>query len=100
MKSINLLSGFTSPGAGPAEHPTGNNTIQATVTGTGAVAASIDIQVSNDNQNWLWFDTITLSGANQASDGFAFQANWVNIRAKLNSISGTGAIVNVVMGGV
>ena len=96
----NLMAHATSVGVGPVGHPNGDNTIQAVVTGTGAVAATVEIDVSLDQQNWLPLRTITLAGTNVATDGFAFLAKWVFIRANLISISGTSASVTVNMGGL
>ena len=72
-----------------------NWSVQASVVGTGAVAASVEIQVSNDGVGWLGIGTITLSGTDNASDGFAVAAPWQQVRAKLDSISGTNAKVYV-----
>lgn len=73
-------------------------TFQAVVSGTGAVTATVLIEVSNDDTNFLTLGTITLSGTTSATDGFASDAPWINVRAKLTAISGTSAAVTVTMG--
>lgn len=74
-------------------------TFQASVSGTGAVSATVNIEVSNDNANFLFLDTIWLSGTGSDSDGFVSDAPWAYVRADLTAISGTGAEVDVIMGG-
>lgn len=76
----------------------------AVVTGTGSVSATVYIEVSNDGTNWLTgassLCTLNLSGTTTAMDGCAIPAaQWLYIRANVGAISGTGATVNVYMGG-
>lgn len=73
-------------------------TFQAVVSGTGAVSATVDIEVSNDNINFMVMGTISLSGTDTNTDGFAANAKWNYVRANLTAISGTGASVTVVLG--
>jgi hypothetical protein len=73
-------------------------TFQATVSGTGSVSATINVLVSNDGTNFLALGTITLTGTGTASDGFVSDAPWQFVRADVSAISGTSAVVNVVMG--
>ena len=77
-----------------------NATIQASVVGTGAVAAEVVIDVSNDGVNAVStpLGTITLSGTTSDSDGFVSTAPWKYVRARVTSISGTSAVVTVLMG--
>lgn len=90
-----LLDGATVVGAGEDKGRLVNAGIQATVTGSGAVSATVDIEVSNDGV-WIYFDTLTLSGTDAATDGTALSAAWAGVRAHVKAISGAGASVNVV----
>jgi hypothetical protein len=73
---------------------------QAIVTGTGALTATVVIKVSNDGINWCTtpLGTITLSGNDSVSDGFASDAPWKFVRADVTALTGTGASVQVLMG--
>ncbi len=94
-----LLQSATAPATGEGHRVlVANRTYQATVTGTGAVAAEVVIEGSNDNQNYLTIMTITLSGTSVHSDGDPSDAPWLFVRARLASISGTGAAVTAIMG--
>jgi len=98
--SIVLLDAVTATGAGSAKafsHSIPYRTCQATVSGTGAVTASVNIEVSNDNVGWILAGTIALSGTTTATDGFTIQATWLNIRANVTALTGTGAAVTVVV---
>jgi hypothetical protein len=86
------------------------STYQAFVTGTGAVTATVAIQATNDENsvspsggspvanNWVALGTITLSGTNQASDGFTTSASWRFVRAVVTNLTGTGAVCTVLQG--
>ena len=76
------------------------STFQASVNGTGAVTATVAIQGSNDNVNWAAtaLGTITLSATTTASDGFTTTAPWKWVRAVVSNVTGTGAVVTVLMG--
>lgn len=70
----------------------------STTASTGA--ATILIQVSNVDTDaaYITMGTITLTlGTTITADGFASDAPWKYVRAKVSAISGTGASVNVVM---
>jgi hypothetical protein len=98
--TITLLNAVTTTGAGTSKqfnHSIPYRTCQATVTGTGAVTASVNIEVSNDNVGWILAGTIALSGTTTATDGFTIQATWLNIRANVTALSGTGAAVTAVV---
>ena len=72
-------------------------TFQATVAGTGTVSATVVVQVSNSlDLGWTDLATITLSGSSIATDGFAINAPWSMVRAKVTAIAGTNAKVTVV----
>jgi len=75
-------------------------------TTSGSGSASVDIQVSNvtnptQDSHWLTAMTIslTLGSATDAGDGQEFDAKWRHVRARVTAISGTGASVDVYMGG-
>lgn len=78
----------------------GNRTIQAhgsTTSGVGA--AEIVVEVSNNAEHWLAAGEITLQlSTTEVSDGFHIHANWRYIRARVESISGTGAKVSAYTG--
>lgn len=95
-----LMRDRRTTGAGEAiQFRASQSSYQATVTGTGAVTATVVIEVTNDEkQNWLTLGTITLSGTNVATDGFASLANWDFTRANVTALTGTGATVNVFVG--
>lgn len=80
------------------DFPSGRASFQASETGTGAITATVVIEVSNDNLQFLTMGTITLSGTNSTTDGFVSDAPWNYVRARMTSISGTGAAVVVTMG--
>lgn len=67
-------------------------------TSSGTGAAIIEIQVSNNNSTWQTAGTINLNlGTTQTSSRFEMDASWMGwpyVRAKLASISGTGASVS------
>lgn len=69
--------------------------LQATVVGTGAVSATVIIEASNDGASAVAtpLGTITLTGTNADSDGFANAEPWKFIRARVSALSGTGAVV-------
>lgn len=97
-RAINLL---TNEGAsitgGAKDMLDAPGSVQASIFGSGAVSASVFIEVSNDESQWLALGTITLSGTNNASDGFAYAARWKVVRARIASISGAGANVTCVI---
>lgn len=68
-------------------------TFQATVHGTGSVSATVVFEATNDRLGAVLLETITLSGSGLASDGFALDAAWGSVRARVSAISGTGARV-------
>lgn len=81
------------------------SSFQAIINGTGTVGATIAIQVTNEDDtangiksNWITMSTITLSGTTTATDGFTTIAPWRWVRCNVSAISGTGAIVQVIMG--
>lgn len=95
-----LLNNATQAGPGSYYRAVGNNrSYQAVVTGAGAVSATVAVEATNDYdangvpRNWLpTIGTITLSGTNVATDGFPSNANWIFVRMRLVSISGTNAV--------
>ncbi len=69
-------------------------------TGSGSGAASIVIEVRNDeNSSWKTLATVSLTlGVTVTSDGLATTAAWRFCRARVASLSGTGAVVNANVG--
>ena len=89
----------TQDGAGTPRIP-GRWSYQADITGTGAVSATVVIQVRNiSGGTWQTFGTITLSGTGSASGQINGDVPWVEHRARLTAISGTGAAVTIVAAG-
>jgi hypothetical protein len=96
-----LISSIDAPATGTSTHIGAgipHRTYSASVTGTGALTATVVIYGSNDGMTWNDLGTITLSGTSNATDGFPSVAPWEWVRADLTALSGTGAIVNVMMG--
>ena len=104
-----LLEAAVATGSGtPARMPGPYVTLQAygeTSAATGA--ATIIIEVSNlespataTTVDWVTACTITLTlGTTRTGDGCSMQAPWRHIRARVSALSGTGASVNVRIGG-
>lgn len=71
---------------------------KARVTGTGAVTATIEIfgtdKETTDENDAVLVGTITLSATTTDCDGFASDAPWPWVFAKLSNVTGTGATVN------
>jgi len=66
------------------------------ITSSSTGAAEAIVQASNDSTNWTNLDTLTLSLAvTPSNDSYSVDAVWKYIRSVLNSISGTGATVNL-----
>ena len=94
-----LIKAKTTTGAGQAILNNGPaRTFQAVVTGAGAVSATVAVEVSNNGAHFITLSTLTLSGTNVGTDGFASDAPWKYMRANVTAISGTGAAVDVIMG--
>jgi hypothetical protein len=99
--NLTPAAGVTTTGAQQAIYKDSPySAIQATVIGTGAVTATIKIEVSLDGVYWCVTPagTITLSGTDSTSDGFATQSSWKYIRANITAITGTSATIYVNMG--
>jgi len=97
-----LMSAAAAVGAGAAIDVRGRQhmTFQAVgATTAGAGSATVVIEVSNDGTNWITAGTITMTLATAAAtDGFAAQAAWSYVRARISAISGIGAAVTVTLG--
>lgn len=78
-------------------------TVQAIIEGSGAVSATVEIYGSHRNTNSTslgeLLGTLSPTGTDAGQDSFAFDAPWPFIFAVLTAISGTGAKVNVSLGG-
>lgn len=101
VNAVKLLDGATSVVSGDKHQPWGNfRTFQSVgATSAGAGAAVVQVEASNDGDNWINLGTInhTLSTTNDTG-GFASDAAWRYVRARVESISGTGASVTVWLG--
>lgn len=108
LTATQLLSSATATGAGTSYTPICTiRTFQAMgTTSSGSGASAIIIEASNKfapteatNVDWTTLGTISLTlGTTQTNDGFVSDAPWKWIRARVSSISGTGASVNAYMG--
>ena len=97
-----LLLSTTAPATSQEATPRGyRTTVQATgSTTSGTGSATILVQVSNDRVQWLTRHTLTLSlSTAEATVGAELDAAWEALRARVDSISGTGAVVTVTMAG-
>lgn len=109
MKTEDLFSARTTTGYSKSMRMTnsGAKSVQARGrTSGGAGAAVIKVWVSNwedaseasNDFDWVLAGTITLTlSTDNATDGFAIAAAWKKVRAEVDSISGTGANVDVVI---
>lgn len=105
---VTILSEATATGAGSTFTPHSNcKTFQAigrTTSGSGSVVVKIQGSLTGGTYDDEWIDvqtiTLTLSNdrASTNTDGQASESVWVYMRAKVTSISGTGASVDVHMG--
>lgn len=97
-----LLDAATTTATGDQKEPWHTNrTFEAYgTTSSGSGAAAILIEVRNSEaSSWHTMATISLTLASSVSgDGFASSAAWRYVRARVSSISGTGASVYVNMG--
>lgn len=108
ISSVQLLTGATTTETGGKYPPRCvNRTFQGMgTTSSGSGASSIVIEASNKSVpveastvDWTTLGTIALTlGTTQTNDGFVSSASWRWVRARVASISGTGASVNVYMG--
>jgi hypothetical protein len=102
----NGVNSTTTTGASSATYKESPwSTFQGIVTGTGTVTATVVIQGSNEDatfngakSNWATVATITLTGTTTATDGATSVSTWRYVRSNVTAISGTGAIVEVIMG--
>lgn len=69
-------------------------------TSSGAGSAIVIIEVRNDeDSDWHTMGTITLTlGTTVAGDGFSSSAAWRSVRARVTTLTGTGAKVSVNVG--
>lgn len=107
-KSVAIMSAKTTTGAGERHTPWGAElSFQAVGRGSaGAGAVTVEIQVSDvpePSADGHWMTALeielTLDGTTEVSDGQQIDAAWRHIRANVTAISGTGANVDVYMGG-
>jgi CHASE2 domain-containing sensor protein len=69
-----------------------SGTLSANATATGTVPARFQAN------KWVLLGTITLTGTNEASDGFTTASSWKWTRASVTAVTGTGAAVRIVQG--
>lgn len=100
--STYLLSAATDTTAGAATSFSSTaKTVQAagsTTSGTGSATIAIE---GTNNTDWPWLPIGVISltlGTTATSDGLIINADWTYIRARVVSISGTGASVSVMVG--
>lgn len=105
VKVIQLLTAQIATGAGTASKvPLKNKTLQAKGTTTASTgAAVILVEVSNldtpTTNDWILLATINLTlGTTSTTDGFVTDAPWKWIRGNVDTISGTGASVDLYVG--
>ncbi|MFV1943476.1 hypothetical protein VPH49_21930 [Pseudomonas luteola] len=78
---------------------TQNKCFQAIVKGSGAVSATLSVDVSNNGFDWIKdVATLSVSGTDMATEGFASDEPWAYYRGRLTAISGTGAMASLIMG--
>jgi len=100
-----ILSAATGTGAGSAFDASGPPGRQLSfvahgTTSAGSGAAAIKIEVSLDGTRWVTLGNIVLTlGVAETYDGFIAFCPWLQVRANVESISGTDASVTVKMGG-
>jgi hypothetical protein len=101
IKTISLLDKVTTTGAGPVyEGPWNENRrarVQAAVDGDGAVTATVNIEGSNDGQHWELIGALSLSGTTTDSDSLGVDYPWSYVRADLDAVTGTDAVVSALM---
>ena len=105
-KSTELLTDAIATGAGSRVVPLSSHRTFHVYgeTTAGAGAATVVIEVSNvlapaTDADWVTAGTVTLTlGTTRTGDGFASEASWTHVRARVTAISGTGAKVSVRMG--
>lgn len=96
-----LLLDATAPTSGDGKRPMSEKrTFQAKgQTSAGAGACDVRIEGSNDNTSWVELGQITLTlSTSTSTDGFVSDSPWTYVRARVDSISGTGAEVTVLAG--
>lgn len=101
VRILNRATAAGTTGAGASTDMTEGGIMAVEAYGTtssGTGSAIIEIQVSNNNSTWQTAGTINLNlGITQTSSRFEMDASWMGwpyVRAKLASISGTGASVS------
>lgn len=109
IDSVTMLEGATAADTRSEDHTPRHYQLSFQVVGrtsSGAGSATVVIEASNvrpspsDDGHYIELGTMSLvlSPADE-SDGFAINAPYAHIRARLSAISGTGASVDLYMGG-
>lgn len=106
IKSLvtHFFTARTSTGTSEAFKPFGTKkTFQASgATTAGAGAATVIIEATNDESlPYVTLGTIALTlGTTAVADGFASDAAWLFVRARITAISGTNASLDINMGSI
>lgn len=67
---------------------------QLVVRGQGTVSATVVLEGSNTGQHWQQIAVMTATGDSEATDGGPCEALWERIRARVEELSGTDAVVD------
>lgn len=96
-----LLTAVTATGAGAAAPDLGRTpSFHASITGTGAVTATVWIEARNTASGvWATLTIFSLTGTTTAALLFEAPGRYMEYRANVTAITGTGAAVTVTMGG-
>lgn len=102
INAVSLLTAATVTGGGPYCRSGKRNTRVFQVSGAvteGAGAATVIVEASIDGVGWLTLGSVSLTlSTTVATDGFTYDDYpWVLYRARVSSISGTGASVSAFM---
>lgn len=102
INAVNLLTAATVTGGGPLCRSVKRNTRVFQVSGavtTGVGSVTVVIEASINGDGWLTLGTVSLTlSTTTATDGFTYDDYpWVLYRARVSSISGTGASVSAFM---
>jgi hypothetical protein len=99
----NMVVNATAPAASDPVNDIGNGywpSFHASLAGTGALTATIDIQARNvADGTWATIGTISLSGTGSVGGKYEAVSRYMQYRANVTALTGTGATLNVAMAG-
>lgn len=101
VETVTLLSAKTGTGTGDSTTGrAGSKTYHASgTTSAGSGAATVKVEGSMNGTSWDLIGTIGLTlGTTATSDGFSSNDRYAVVRGNLSAISGTNAVVTLVMG--